>query len=292
MKLSTIFIVALFLQTIYSVTFSEAIMNLRKLESYIQQYKTEKKSSASLIHLILGYIREGKYSGTTWSIAAGSVPRDLHKYIVNKDKEKKTSATACRGYTDIVLPSKEKFDFVHLFATMNGIEYSNSFTDGFSALVGWGGDTAQLLQDIKKYDGSLDQILGEANKLLGIKGQFGAGDLIADLDAPIILKKKYDSKSTTFADIIEKYYKGDEYKSRILNFIKLTFPTVTDKSQLRKVIFDRYNKDSYIRVLECQYGVRSSGLLGCYLPSGLISKYKNHQKAAVYAFSYYLKKNL
>jgi hypothetical protein len=287
MKLSSIFIIALFFQTIYSVTFTEAMINLRKLESYIQQYKTEKKSSESLTHLILSYIRTGKYTGMAWSIAAGTVPSDLHEYIVNKDKEKKTNVVACREYTDLILPSKEKCDFVHLFATMNGIEYSNSYTDDCSALVGWGGDIAQLIQDIKNLDGTIDQLLVEANKFLGLKGQFGEGDLIADLDAPIILSKKNDS--ATFADIIEQYYNGDEYKSRIANFVKLTFPSVTDKTQLRQVIFERYNKDSYIPVLECQYGVRDSGLLGCYFPNELISKYKNHQKAAVYAFSDYLK---
>ena len=290
MKISTVFIVALFFQTVYSVTFTEAMINLRKLESYIQQYKTEKKSTVSLTHLIACYIRTGKYTGTAWSIAAGSIPSDLHQYIVDKDKEKKTNVVACRTYPEIILPSKEKMDFVHLFAVMNGIEHGESYSDAFSALVGWGGDTAQLAQDIKSLNGTLDQLLVEANKFLGVKGQFGEGDLISDLDGPILLKKKNDS--VTFADIIESYYNGDEYKSRVPNFVKLTFPTVTDKTQLRQVIFDRYSTDTYISVLECQYGLRSSGLFGCYTPKSILSQYKNHQKAAVYAFSDYLKNRL
>ena len=97
-----------------------------------------------------------------WSIAAGTVPSDLHEYIVNKDKEKKTNTVAFREYTDLILPSKEKCDFVHLFATMNGIEYSNSYTEDCSALVGWGGDISQLIQDIKNLDGTIDQLLVEA----------------------------------------------------------------------------------------------------------------------------------
>ncbi len=291
MKLMPAFLLVLFFQSVFSVTFSEAIINLRKLESYIKQYKTEKKSTVSLTHLITSYIREEKYKGTAWSIAAGSAPKDLHQYITKKDTEKKTNVTLCRKYGDIVLPTKEKFDFVHLFAVMNGIEYSKSYTDKYSALVGWGGDTAQLAQDLKKFNGTIDQLLIEANKLLGIKGQFGEGDLISDLDAPIILKKKEDS--VTFADIIEKYYKGNEWKSRISNFVKLTFPTVTDKTQLRQVIYNRYNKDTYINILECKYGIRAGGnFLGCYSPKGVIAKYKNHQKAAAYAFSDYLKKRL
>ena len=87
------------------------------------------------------------------------------------------------------------------------IDYSKSFTDKYSALVGWGGDTAQLTQDLKKYNGTLDKLLVQANHLIGIKEQFGEGDLISDLDAPIILEKKKDD--TTFANIIEEYYKGD-----------------------------------------------------------------------------------
>ena len=291
MKLMSAFLLILFFQSIFSVTFSEVIINLRKLETYIKQYKTEKKSTVSLTHLITSYIREGKHTGTAWSTAGGSAPKDLHQYITQKDTEKKTNATLCRTYGNIVLPSKEKLNFVHLFAVMNGIEYKNSYTGKFSTLVGWGGDIAQLAQDLKKFNGTIDQLLIEANKLIGIKGQFGEGDLVSDLDGSIILKKKTDS--VTFADIIENYYKGNEWKSRVPNFVKLTFPTATDKTKLRQVIYDRYNKDSYINILECKYGIRTGGnFLGCYSPKGVIAKFKNHQKAAVYAFSDYLKKRL
>ena len=289
MKLMSAFLLILFFQSIFSVTFSEVIINLRKLETYIKQYKTEKKSTVSLTHLITSYIREGKHTGTAWSMAGGSAPKDLHQYITQKDTEKKTNATLCRTYGNIVLPSKEKLNFVHLFAVMNGIEYKNSYTGQFSTLVGWGGDIAQLAQDLKKFNGTIDQLLVEANKLIGIKGQFGEGDLVSDLDGSIILKKKTDS--VNFADIIESYYKGTEWKARVANFVKFTFPEVTDKTQLRQVIYDRYNTNSYIQMLECKYGIRN-GNSNCYFTKGIIEAYKNHQKAAVYAFSDYLKKRL
>lgn len=291
MKFITTVFLCLLLQTIYSVTFSEALLNLRKLESYIKQYKDETKSTKSLSHLILSFIREGKYVGGAWTTAAGSCPTDLVTYVQKLDKEKKTNVTLCRKYGEIVLPSKEKMDFVHLFAVMNGLDHSNSYTERFSALVGWGGDTAQLVQDLKKFNGTLDELLVQANKLLGIKGQFGEGDLISDLDAPIILSKKTDS--VTFANIIEEYYNGNEWKNRVPNFVKLTFPTLTDKTKLRQVVFDRYNKDGYIPILECKYGIRVPGnWLGCYSPHAVYAQYKNHQKAAVYAFADYLKKRL
>ena len=290
MNFIKVVLITLLLNNIYTVTFSEAIENLRKLETYIKKYKKSSNSKESLNHLILSYIREGKYTGFAWSTAAGNSPSGLAKYIIKLDAEKKTKVAACRKYGDIVLPTKEKMDFVHLFAVMNGINYSNSYTEKYSALVGWAGDTAQLFQDIQKYNGTLAQLLEHANKYLGIKGQFGEGDLVADLDAPIILKKKKDNN--TFADIIEKYYNGDEWKKRVPNFVKLTFPNAKNTT-IRQIVYSRYTKDSYIRVLECKYHLRVGGrILGCLNPHGLVPKYRDHQKAAVYAFADYLKKRM
>ena len=90
-----------------------------------------------------------------------------------------------------------------MFAVMNGMEFMPSS----AALVGWGGDLAQLAQDLKNNFGSvtdLDQLIQEARKFLGIKGQFGEGDLNSDLDAPIILKRK--KSSATFAETIQHFY--------------------------------------------------------------------------------------
>jgi len=53
------------------------------------------------------------------------------------------------------MPSKEKSDFVHLFAVMNGIHYKKSYTKGVSSLVGWGDDLCQLIQDIKNFKGDV-----------------------------------------------------------------------------------------------------------------------------------------
>ena len=286
MKFITTILIFLFFKEIYTATFSEALLNLRKLESYIKQYKDEKKSKVSLNHLILSYIREGKYKGTAWTLAAGSPPSDLEAYIKALDTEKNTNAASCRGYGEIVLPSKEKLDFVHLFAVMNGINYGKSYTAGYSSLVGWGGDSAQLLQDIKGESGDLDTLIEIVlSKYLGIKGQFGEADLVSDLDAPVILNNKKDGVS--FADIIKNYYESNEYKNRYANFVKLTFPDST-KDSLRNDAFNRYSKDSLINILECKYEVRDSGIFGCVLPGSIFTQYKNHQKAAVYAFADYL----
>ena len=285
MKALTIVLLYLFFQNISTVTFSEALSNLALLESYIKEYKTEKSKSTALNHLILCYIREGVYSSSEWSIAGGSSPSDLDTYIKNKDTEKGTNAQLVRKYREITVPTGEKIDFVHLFAVMNGIFYGDSYTGSYSSLVGWGGDTAQLLQDIKAESGTIDELIDIVlTNYLGVKGQFGPADLISDLDAPVILSKKKDTN--TFSEVIKNYYESDEYKSRISNFKKLTFPNVST-ANLRKEVFNRYSDDTYINILECKYGVRS-GFLGCLLPGSIITKYQNHQRAVAYAFADYL----
>ena len=95
---------------------------------------------------------------------------------------------------------------------MNGIEFGESYTGGYSTLTGWGGDTAQLLQDIKGESGTLDELINIVSTIyLGIKGQFGPADLVSDLDAPIILNAK--NNQNTFASIMRNYYENDDYEN-------------------------------------------------------------------------------
>ena len=105
----------------------------------------EKSSTKSLNELTLGFIRQGKYDDTQWTLVGGSVPKDLLTYIQAQDTKHKTKTLECRTYGDILLPSNKKIDFVHLFAVMNGMD----FLPSSSTLVGWGGDLAQLAQDLK-----------------------------------------------------------------------------------------------------------------------------------------------
>lgn len=125
---------------------------------------------------------------------------------------------------------------------------------------------------------------------MGKKGQFGEGDLNADLDAPIILKRK---KSKTFADTIKDFYSAGNYKTKVRDFMTYSFPDFKDKNNIRQFIYDKYTEDAFIKILECQYGFREpSGFLKCYGPGDLIPQYENHRKAAIYAFADYLGENL
>jgi len=160
------------------------------LEKYIKEYIKEKKPSQTLTHLITCYIRLGAYTGTEWTIAGGTVPNDLSEYIIDKDTSEGTNAQECQKIREIELPNNEKFDFVHFFAVMNGIEFGNSYSAAVAHLVGWGGDTFQLLQDIKNEQGNLEELMIIAKNYFMVKGGFGPSDFVSDLDAPILLKKK------------------------------------------------------------------------------------------------------
>ena len=88
----------------------KAMENLKILESYISQYKTEKSSTKSLNELTLGFIRQGKYDDTQWTLVGGSVPKDLLTYIKDQDTKHKTKTLDCRTYGDILLPSNKKIE--------------------------------------------------------------------------------------------------------------------------------------------------------------------------------------
>ena len=71
-------------------SFYEVLSNLEILESYIKEYQTKYSNTNSLTHLIVSYIREGKYTGNQWTIAGGSVDSNLISFIKEKDTEKQT----------------------------------------------------------------------------------------------------------------------------------------------------------------------------------------------------------
>ena len=273
--------------------FNNILEDLEDLESYIKEYITEKSyTESSLTHLIVCYIRLGAYKSNEWTIAGGQIPNDLAEYISSKDEENETTAKKTQKYREIITPNGDKIDFVHMFAVMNGIESGNSYSTNFAHLVGWGGDTEQLLEDIMNQNGDLESLIEFAkNNYFRIKGGFDENDLISDLDGPIILSYKNDYNN--FADIM-RYYYATKDKNRVNKFIQLTFPGLVnkiDKESFRNELYTIYTSDYYIRILECKKGMRDSGFLGCYIPSGIKEQYTLQQKAAVYVVSDYLFEN-
>ena len=106
----------------------------------------------------------------------------------------------------------------------------------------------------------------------------------------VSLKRK--KQSATFAANIKTFYENGDYKTKIRNFVDIIFPELTNIENIRQVVYDKYNNDGFIQILECKYGLRAGGsILKCYSPKDLLPQFVNHQKAAVYAFADYLKEN-
>ena len=280
---------------INDISFDKVMTDLENLEKYIKEYIKEKSyTEKTLTHLIVCYIRLGGYSTTEWTVAGGSIPDDLVDYIKTKDAEYGTTAQSTQTYRDMIMPNGDPIDFVHMFAVMNGIEYGNSYSDQFAHLVGWGGDTEQLLEDIMKQQGDLESLMKYAKEnYFRIKGGLDEADLISDLDGPILLYNKNDNNN--FVDLIRNYYKDNEQsKKRVTKFVELTFPNLInkhDKEAFRNELFKIYYDDMFIKVLECKAGMRNPGLLKCYTPEEIKEAFAVQQKAAVYTVSDYFYDN-
>jgi hypothetical protein len=272
MKIITLLTLSLCIENTFLLTLESVLPNLSALERYIKEYKNEKKNSSSHHLLVSSYIRSEKYKGNIWDNVCGSIPKDLDEYILKKDKEKGTKAHLCKTYGEIILPSKEKIDFTHLFAAMNGIEYGLDNKKIFK-LAGWGIDCIELANDIKNINGNLNNLIIEATKFIGIKGKFSESHLISDLDAYTISWRK---ANFVYSKEFKDYYYGDVWKNRVTKFVRIILSN-PNKDNLRELIYQKFINDSWI-----QMNIKLKGLSG----------HNDHIKAAVYAFADYLKKRL
>jgi len=279
--------------SIISDEYNDSLNELSLLEDYTIQYINIVQNSRSLNSYLFSYIRSAKYNSTEWEIICGSTPTDLIDYINQIDIKYNTTINNLRKYGEIKLPNGNKMDFIHMFAVMDGIDNnSKDFKCSGAQLVGWGGDLAQLFQDIHTQTGSLDELIAYARSILGISGQFGEGDLIADLDAVNLLALRYDNPNIKISDLYDNYISNEGYKKRISTFINKSFDLNESSSQeeFRNTIYNEYTKNLYIQIWECKNNLRN-GILKCLLPSDVKPEYAVHQKAACYAFADYLYEN-
>ena len=216
--------------------YEKMITDLENLENYIKQYITEKSyTSSSLTHLITCYIRLGAYTTTEWTAVGGEIPDDLASYITTKDEENGTSAQATQTYRDTLMPNGESIDFVHMFAVMNGIERGESYTSDAAHLVGWGGDTEQLLEDIMKETGDLEYLMNVAKEnYFRVKGGFDEADLVSDLDGAILLYNKNDLSAARC-----KYLSG-KIEGRLLYLYRFCLLKSDSKTDLK--LLDKLEK--------------------------------------------------
>ena len=139
-----IILILILLQGIILNEFEDTMEKLELLEKYISQYIKEKKSDRSLTELVTTYIREGEYGNIFWNVLLlTSSPNDLDEFLQQKEKDENKKVREIRNYRTILLPTKEKFDFAHLFATMNGIYIAEQKKEAIKILLD--GEEIQLL---------------------------------------------------------------------------------------------------------------------------------------------------
>ncbi len=288
----------LVLSVISTVPFNEVIEKLSVLEEYANQYYASSKSM-SVNELILRYVRTGRYTGTEWSLVAGDTPDGFISFVSQKEAEEGTGVSSLRSYSDsdVQLPDGTPTDFVHMFAVMNGIDYSNSFTSDMVTLQGWAGDLAQLFQDIYSQTGTLDKLIAAARSKLGISGRFGPQDLVSDFDAVAFLKYRYENSGRPFAQLFLEYADSITHDKRVKDFVEKSFPNIQQtQDKMRTTIFNLYDQNTYVQIWECKQGIRQAGsILGiktCYIAGSIASDKVDNHKAAAYAFADYLYEHL
>lgn len=277
------------------VPIENALAQLTLLETYAQDYYAT-KTDISINELILRYIRTGRYDDTEWTIVAGSSPTEFINYVQERETAEGTSVSPIRKYgdQDIDYPDGTPLDFVHMFAVMNGIDYSTSFTKDVVTLQGWAGDTAQLFKDIFSLSDSLEALVAEARSRLDYQsGGFDQRDVISDLDSVLLMKYRFDDQSKTFSEILKAHMNSITHKQRVKMFVENSFPDATlTRNGLRTAVYQSYSKNTYVQIWECKNGVRQEGsILGiktCYVPGDILEDKKVNHMAAGYAFADYL----
>ncbi|MFV0396278.1 MAG: Ig domain-containing protein [Coprobacillaceae bacterium] len=268
MKKSKVFFVALFLlmMGVFNNTaqwevhadseqWNSIITNIELLEQYAKEYKETTGSTQTVDLLMLNYIRSGKYTGTTWDALTGSVDVNFASYVTSQNADVATLKTV----GDIVTPSGETIDFVHMFATMAAIENGDNVNGDVG---GWAGDYVTLCKDVLSSGvdkTNYDAVYAKAEELfLSNTSSFGAADWRSDLDGFLIMNER-DTTSETFANIINDYYNEITEARRVYYFSNIRFPGEQTEIGYRSRMNAAITSNTLLTLLFMTNGVSGAG---------------------------------
>jgi hypothetical protein len=206
-----------------STKFSNYIAQAQLLRADIDANKSTYGVSTNTDMAMAQYIRSKAYTGTTWSIACGTLDSTFTSYLDTKYKDFAIQST-------LSLPNGEVLELPHFWAAVNGLY------NGFGDLCGWAGDLVEYGADLQS-----DSTITFPNS-----SRFSKSDWIADADAYNI----YQSYSSNIVEGMKNYYTrtlSEQY--RINSFIT------------EKTIYERYtsSKNSiYLSALVIQKGTSST----------------------------------
>ena len=274
---------------------------LKILEGYAEGY-VESHSDENANALVINYIRTGvdRYQSGTWATLAGAENTGFSEYVLQKDSEKGTSASALKNLNWLILPNGDVADFGHMFGTMDVSNYAVS--QGMTPAVclaradlgGWAGDTADMMfcaenvdipnkvdtseTDIDKLSKNIkDAYLGvDYSTLNDVDHSFTSTDLFGDLDAFYIINE-LNKGSADISSVIENYFTSTlSDSSRAAYLLKNRFNDVKTKADIRNKVYNEYKNNTLVQALEGSYELLD------------LSNHDTLQKACCYAFADYL----
>ena len=202
------------------------VANVQLLEEVAQEYITlNGLSSLSARKITLGYIRTGRYSSIQFNLFL-STPNSGFETYVNANYP---ALADLRGNYDLVAPTSETIDVVHLFATMEGVLVNQNTGD----LLGWGGDAASLAVGLRAAGVSnADAPSVAIARFLSESYSFGATDWRSDLDAYNITQilTASGNESLTIAQAMNIYYASimaSPENMRVDYFVRSRFGALT-----------------------------------------------------------------
>ena len=201
------------------VAFNNLMQKLEKLEQLSKAYNTEKSVTADPHLRVMQYIRNGRYSDTTWNLVGGTMEADFVTYV--KANQGGIDVESLQSVLDITIPKTgEKVDFVHMFATINTLAKGAVMmwtAQQAGDLGGWGGDLCQLAQDVKK--SSLSQTVQQkVDSLFMASSGFGSADMYADMDAVNIFSAYTAMPTKSISSAFKTYYLSVTTSLRISTF--------------------------------------------------------------------------
>lgn len=221
--------------------------NIEKLENCAIDYIKERdiavdKLKYSKEKLVYTYIRSKKYNSSHWKFLAGEIDINFDNYV----KEKDVNLEKLKSIDYIIIPSGEKVDVVHMFASIDMEK------EGFGCVGSWGGDLVQVINQLKNVEGTREELYESFKGSINVPGYFSNEDMNADLDALNIYKRirKKRDDTITIKEIIEDYYLELNNEKRINEFIdnKYKFETY-NKENLKEAINLEFLNDSYVDLL-------------------------------------------
>lgn len=201
------------------VAFNNLVQKLEKLEQLSIAYNTANSSTANPQLRVMQYIRNGRYSDTTWNLVGGTIEADFANYV--KANQGGIDVESLQSISDITIPKTgEKVDFVHMFATINTLAKGAGMmwsAQQAGDLGGWGGDLCQLAQDVK--NSSLSQTVQQkVDSLFMASSGFGSADMYADMDAVNIFSAYTAMSTKSISSAFKTYYLSVTTSLRISTF--------------------------------------------------------------------------